>query len=113
MDVHLAVTHSATYILGDAHTNTCENRHSFLRQWLAKFRGVSKYHLQNYLDFFALKRNSPATDSRSSCVTVTGMSVCDINADDFEPGTVNFDVRRLLAPAEGRGVSAIRRCIRL
>jgi hypothetical protein len=23
-----------------------ENRHSFLRQWLAKFKGVSKHHLQ-------------------------------------------------------------------
>jgi transposase-like protein len=59
VDGHLAVTHSDTYVIGDAHTNTCENRHSFLRQWLAKFRGVSKYHLQKYLDFLALKLNSP------------------------------------------------------
>jgi transposase-like protein len=51
VDGHLAVTHSDTYVIGDAHTNTCENRHSFLRQWLAKFRGVSKYHLQKYLGF--------------------------------------------------------------
>jgi transposase-like protein len=36
----------------------CENRHSFLRQWLAKFRGISKHHLQKYLNFLALKLNS-------------------------------------------------------
>jgi len=30
-----------------------------LRQWLAKFRGVSKHHLQKYLGFLALKLNSP------------------------------------------------------
>jgi len=59
VDGHLAVTHSDTYVIGDAHTNTCENRHSFLRQWLAKFRGVSKHHLQKYLDFLTLKLNSP------------------------------------------------------
>jgi hypothetical protein len=46
VDGHLAVTHSDTYVIGDAHTNTCENRHSRPRQWLAKFRGVSKHHLQ-------------------------------------------------------------------
>ena len=46
-------------VVGDAHTNTCENRHSFLRQWLAKFRGVSKHHLQKYLCLLALKPNSP------------------------------------------------------
>jgi hypothetical protein len=28
VDGHLAVTHSDTYVIGDAHTNTCENRHS-------------------------------------------------------------------------------------
>jgi hypothetical protein len=50
-DGHLAVTHSDTYVIGDAHTDTCENRHSFLRQPLAKFRGVSKHHLQKYLNF--------------------------------------------------------------
>jgi hypothetical protein len=59
VDGHLAVTHSDTYVIGDAHTNTCENRHSFLRQWLAKFRGVSKQHLQKYLGFLELKLNSP------------------------------------------------------
>ena len=32
VDGYLAVTHSDTYVIGDAHTNTCENRHSFLRQ---------------------------------------------------------------------------------
>ena len=59
VDGHLAVTHSDTYVIGDAHTNTCENRHSFLRQWLAKFRDISKHHLQKYLRFLALKLNSP------------------------------------------------------
>ena len=58
VDGHLAVTHSDTYVIGDAHTNTCENRHSFLRQWLAKFRGVSKHHLQKYLKFLTLKIKS-------------------------------------------------------
>ena len=56
---HLAVTHSDTYVIGDAHTNTCENRYSFLRQWLGKFRGVSKHHLQKYLGLLGLKLNSP------------------------------------------------------
>jgi hypothetical protein len=46
-------------VIGDAHTNPCENRHSFLRQWLAKFRGVSKHHLQKYFGFLELKLNSP------------------------------------------------------
>jgi transposase-like protein len=50
VDGHLSVTHSDTSVIGDAHTTTCENRHSFLRQWLAKFRGVSKHHLQKYRD---------------------------------------------------------------
>ena len=58
VDGRLAATHSDTYVIGDVHTNTCENRHSFLRQWLAKFRGVSKHHLQKYLNFLALKLNS-------------------------------------------------------
>ena len=59
VDGHLAVTHSDTHVIGDGHTNTCENRHSFLCQWLAKFRGVSKRHLQKYLGFLGLKLNSP------------------------------------------------------
>jgi len=59
VDGHLAVvTHSETYVIGDAHTNTCENRHSFLRQWLAKFRGVSSITSRNTWGF-ALKLNSP------------------------------------------------------
>lgn len=56
-DAHLAITHDDTYVIGDAHVNSCENRHSFLRQWLAKFRGVSKHHLQGYLNFLALLLN--------------------------------------------------------
>jgi hypothetical protein len=52
VDGHLAVIHSETYVIGDAHTNTCENCHSFLQHWLAKFRGISKHYLQKYLNFF-------------------------------------------------------------
>jgi len=59
IDAHLAITHEETYVIGDAHVNTCENRHSLLRQWLGKFRGVSKHHLQKYLNFLSLKLNSP------------------------------------------------------
>ena len=61
IDGHLAVNHSETFVIGDAHVNTCENRHSFLRQWLGKFRGVSKRHLQKYLDFLSLRLNSRTT----------------------------------------------------
>jgi hypothetical protein len=32
INAHLAITHHDTYVIGDAHVNTCENRHSFLRQ---------------------------------------------------------------------------------
>jgi hypothetical protein len=59
IDAHLAITHDDTDVIGDAHVNTCENRYSFLRQWLAKFRGVSKHHFHKYLNFLALKLNSP------------------------------------------------------
>lgn len=31
-DAHLAVTHADHLVLGDAQTNSCENRHSFVRQ---------------------------------------------------------------------------------
>lgn len=65
IDGHLTVNHSEHLVIGDAHTNSCENRHSFVRQWLGKFRGVSKHHLQGYLDFFSLLLNS-ATDWFSS-----------------------------------------------
>ena len=58
VDGHLAVNHSNHFVVGDAHTNSCENRHSFVRQWLGKFRRVSKHHLQGYLDFLALLLNS-------------------------------------------------------
>ena len=58
IDGHLAVNHSETYVIGDAHVNTCENRHGFVRQWLGKFRGVSKHHLQGCLDFLGLQLNA-------------------------------------------------------
>jgi len=57
IDAHLAVTHDDAYVIGDAHVNSCENRHSFIRQWLARFRGVSKHYLQGYLDFLSLLQN--------------------------------------------------------
>jgi len=79
VDGHLAVTHSDTYVIGDAHVNTCENRHSYLRQWLVKFRGVSKHHFQGYLDFLALKLNSPTDWVRETPVLqCIGMSVVPI-----------------------------------
>lgn len=59
VDSQMAITHSDHEVIGDAHVNHCENRHSFLRQWLAKFRGVSNHHLQNHLNFLDLKLNSP------------------------------------------------------
>ena len=65
VDGHLTVNHSEHFVIGDVHTNSCENRHSFVRQWLGKFRGVSKHHLQGYLDFLALLLNS-TTDWFSS-----------------------------------------------
>jgi IS1 family transposase len=69
VDSHLADTH----VIGNAHTNTCENRHSFLRQWLAKFRGVSKYHLQKYLNLLALKLNSSENwFEKRLCCNVSG-----------------------------------------
>ena len=52
IDAHLAITHDYMYVLGDAYVNSCENRHSFNRQWLARFRGVSKHYLQCYLRYF-------------------------------------------------------------
>lgn len=57
IDGHLAIKHEEHFVVGDAHTNSCENRHSFLREWLGKFRGVSKHHLQGYLDFLSLRLN--------------------------------------------------------
>jgi transposase-like protein len=58
IDGHLAINQNEHYVVGDAHTNSCENRHSFLRNWLRRFRGVSKHHLQGYLNFFSLTLNT-------------------------------------------------------
>ena len=60
IDGHLAINHVDHFVVGDAYTNSCENRHSFLRQWLGKFRGVSKHRLQGYLDFLSLLLNADA-----------------------------------------------------
>jgi hypothetical protein len=54
IDGHLAINHDDRYVIGDAHTNSCENCHSFLRNWLRRFRGVLKHHLQSYLNFLRL-----------------------------------------------------------
>ena len=58
IDGRLAIGHSETYVIGDAHVNMCENRHGFARQWLGKFRGVSKHYLRGYLDFLGLQLNA-------------------------------------------------------
>ena len=58
IDGHLAINHDEHYVVDDVHTNSCENRHSFLRSWLRRFRGVSKQHLQGYLNFFSLTLNT-------------------------------------------------------
>lgn len=55
IDGQMAVNHSETYMIGDVHVNMFENRRDFLRQWLRKFRGISKHYLQGYLDFLCLQ----------------------------------------------------------
>ena len=42
---------------GDIHVNSCENRNGFIRGYLRRYRGVSKKHLQGYLDFLAFLLN--------------------------------------------------------
>lgn len=58
IDGHLAINHDEHCVVGDAHVNSCENRHSFLHNWLRRFRGVSKHHLQGNLNFFSLTLNT-------------------------------------------------------
>lgn len=43
----------------NVNVNRCENRHSFLRSFLSKFKGVSMKFLQGYLSFLALLINRP------------------------------------------------------
>jgi hypothetical protein len=45
IDGCLAINHDEHYVVGDAHVNSCENRHGFLRNWSRRFRGVSKHYL--------------------------------------------------------------------
>ena len=93
IDAYLAITHDDAYVIGDAHVNSCENRHSFIRQWLAKFRGVSKHHLQKYLDFLALKLNSSKDwFEKPPVLQCIGMSVARICV--FPP-TFQYSCRRL------------------
>jgi transposase-like protein len=58
IDGHIAIDHDEHYVVGDVHTNSCENRHSFLRDWFRRFRGVSKHQLQEYLNSFSLTLNT-------------------------------------------------------
>ena len=37
IDDHLAINHDEHYVVVDAHTNSCENRHSFFRNWFEGF----------------------------------------------------------------------------
>lgn len=64
---HLAINPDEHFVLGDAYVNHCENRHSSLRGWLRRFRGVSKHYLQQQLDFFAL----PGNDERWFSTTIS------------------------------------------
>lgn len=46
---HFAINHSnGEYADGDICTNNAENRFSLLRPFLQKYRGISKYNLQEY-----------------------------------------------------------------
>ena len=55
---HKVVDHSkGEWARGEAHVNGCEDRNGFLRTFLRKHRGVSKGHLQGYLDFLSLLLN--------------------------------------------------------
>jgi len=59
---HDFVNHSKReFARGDVHVNSCENRHSFLRSYMSKYRGVSFRWLQGYLDLLALKLNNKQT----------------------------------------------------
>ncbi|GBC71001.1 hypothetical protein HRbin02_00776 [Candidatus Calditenuaceae archaeon HR02] len=55
----MRIRHSERYAEEIVHINHCENRQSFLRPFLMKFRGVSKRYLQGYLSFPALLINMP------------------------------------------------------
>jgi len=70
IDAHLAITHDYMYVLGDAYVNSCENRHSFNRQWLARFRGVSKHYLQVISIFSGFGKMKCETGSTQSQVTI-------------------------------------------
>lgn len=55
---HWVVNHgNKEWARGLAHVNGCENRNQFLKAYLRRYRGVSKKHLQGYLDFLALLLN--------------------------------------------------------
>lgn len=55
---HHTINHAnREWARGDVHVNGCENRNGFIRGYLWKHRGISKDHLQGYLDFIALVMN--------------------------------------------------------
>ena len=55
---HWVVNHgTGEWARGSAHVNGCENRNQFLKGYLRRYRGVSKKHLQGYVDFLALLLN--------------------------------------------------------
>ncbi len=59
--VHPAVNHGeGEYASGEhnkIHTNNCECRIGLLKWWLKKHRGVSKWHLEGYVNSFQFVRN--------------------------------------------------------
>ena len=53
---HDSVQHTkGEYARGEVHTNNCENR-AGLYNWLRKYRGVSKYYLEQYILFLHNRR---------------------------------------------------------
>jgi len=56
--VHRVVNHSQKeYARDDVHTNNCEGRTTLCRMWLAKYMGVNKYNLCEYLNVYLFMHN--------------------------------------------------------
>jgi transposase-like protein len=57
--IHESVNHSAgEWVRGECHSNSCENRESLLRPWLALHRGLCRDNLSLYLAAFKACRRS-------------------------------------------------------
>jgi transposase-like protein len=55
--LHESVNHSQyEWAGGEVHVNSCENRASLLKPWLAKYRGIAKTSSSLYLATFQLHR---------------------------------------------------------